>query len=171
MERREARDARDVAVRHRGCVVGFARKQWDLRDHRVLRRELVFARERHQDRAGADRSIEALGKPLLSADLEAGKVFAERLVERLAGEAGRNSVSVIFRLIRRRDERIRILRHAVRIEERAAEIDHAVAAPLHLEPRLRRDDRDNLRVEVLLLRGRAERVDILRVEHDGHALL
>ena len=171
VERREARNTRNIAVSHSGSVIGLTREQRNLRNHGVFRRQLILTGKRHQNGACADGSIETLGKALLAADLEAGEVLCERLVQRFVFKASRYGVAVVFRFIRCGDERVCVLRHTVRIEECTAQVDYAIAAPLHLKSRLFGDDGHDLRIEVFLLRLGAEFLHILRVEHDRHTLL
>ena len=81
MERREACNTRNIAVSHSGGVIGLTREQRNLRNHSVFRRQLILTGKRHQHGACADGSIETLGKALLAANLEAGEVLCERLVQ------------------------------------------------------------------------------------------
>ncbi len=60
---------------------------------------------------------------------------------------------------------------AVRVEEGAGQIDNRLASPVQDEARLRRDHSDRRRLEIFFLRVPQEGIDILRVEHAGHALL
>ena len=173
VERAPLRKGRVEAERHGRGRRRLCAEHRQLGDHALSRRQLRLAAERHEHRVAADCRVEALGKTFLAADIEVLEIREPCLLEVLtAGLDGcRDFCKVALCRIRLGDDGRDMLAHAVRVEERAVHLDDLVAAPLHDQARLLRDDGYRRRLEVLLIRELLEGLDILRVEHDSHALL
>ena len=173
MERTPRHEIRVHAEGHRRRGRRLAVDDGELGDHALGRRQLVSAAERHENRAAADGRVKALGKPLLTADIEIAHIFQHRRRKILTAcpDLRRHLAQVALRLARLPDRNPDMLLHAVRVEKGTVHRDDGLAAPLHDEPRLCRHLCDRRCLKVLLLCRRAEDFDVLLVEDDRHALL
>ena len=145
----------------------------DLRDHALGRRHLPATTKGHEHGVAADGRIETLGEPLLAADVEILEILQPGGAEvaLLCRDLRRYLMQIAVLVVRLPDRGHDMLAHAVRIEEGTVHLHDGLPAPVHDEARLLRDHGDLRRLEVLSLRVLLEGLHILRVEHDGHALL
>ena len=151
-------------VRHAGHGVRRAVQNRQLCDHRLVRGQLIFAAEGHQDRRRADGRIEPLAQALLGADIEVAKHIRQLLRHRIARKLV--GLDIIIR-----DRRSRVLLRAVGIEELAGQIDNRHALPRHAQTGFGGHFRHDGRFKVLAVCRRKERVNILRRKHNRHPLL
>ena len=156
-------DVRVVTPRHEGDGLRVAVLDGDLVDHGLDGCGLGGAAERHEDRAGTDGGVEALGEAASGADVE---VLDEGfiVVREAAFDFAREGL-----LLRSFDGDV--LLRAVRVQELAGDVDDGVALPVHGQVRVLRHGGDHGGLEVFLGGQFLEPGDVLRLDDDGHTLL
>ena len=162
--RRLRQDFRVHPVRHAGHGIRHAMTNRQLCNHRLVRGQLIFAAEGHQDRRRADGRIEPLAQALLGADIEVAKHIRQLLRHRIARELV--GLDIIIR-----DRCSRVLLRAVGIEELAGQIDNRHALPRHAQTGFGGHFRHDGRFKVLAVCRRKERINILRRKHNRHPFL
>ena len=152
-----------VAPRHQGNGIGVLLLDTDLLHHRLDRGQLVLSAEGHEHGTRADGGVEALGESALGANVQIGGELLHILSEAAA------DLFIIRLGFRGRD--INVLFSTVTVQKFAGDIHDLRAVPRHGEAGIRLDDRYGAGVEVLFLRERHERVDVLGLDNDSHTLL
>ena len=154
---------RIIAPGHDGTVIRMFFFDGDLLHHRLDRGLLVFASERHQHRARADRGVKTLAQS----------------PSRTAVEASRHRFH-LFRKTARKSLRLQfgfcgfhgdVLFRAVRVEERTADIHDPDAVPGHGQARFRFYDGDPACLQVLFRRKLKEPCLVFCLHAAGHTLL
>ncbi len=154
-----------------------AAKDRQLCRHRLGFGQLILSAIGHLLGCRTDGGVKALHKALLGADVQVGEGIRKGLGKALSrrkilcGLCSGDLLEVVVLLLRRLDLDLCLLVCAVRVQERAGDVDDRPAAPVENKAGLLCHHSDRGCLKVLLRRIAQERLLILRVDDDCHSLL
>ena len=161
------------AERHCRCRIRLPMTYGKLRDHRLRGGQLILPAERHEYRSSPNCRVEPLAQPFLAAHVEILEIRKPHILEhtpRLFDER-RELLQIGSSLVRRLDSDTDVLPNAVRRQETPLDMHDFLAAPLHDKARLCGHNSNLGRLKILRIRMTQECRNILRREHNRHALL
>ncbi len=156
-------ERRVSAVGHDGAGRCVAVLAGNFCRHCLRGRALEFAAEGHQNAAGADGGVEALGKPPAGADIEIGNERAHPRVE----VCGYGPLAALWL----RQFNFNVLWRAVAVQKRAREVNNLLAVPGFDETRRFRHNCDRRRLQIFDSGKFEKLVYIIFFNDNGHALL
>ena len=152
-----------IAIGHEGTGIGLAMLERDLLHHGLNGCQLMDTAERHQDRACADGGVKAFTEPAPGTDVQVCSQVLHAVKQGL-----RNVCS-----IRDRGGHMDhlMLFRTIGVKELAGDMDNGMPLPVHGQVGFFLDRGDDRGLKVLFC-GKAQEVfGVLRIHHNGHALL
>ena len=129
MIRAPAGQIRIESVSHHGDGITFSAVHGELGDHRLCLGQLVFSAVGHQHGSGSDGGVEHLDQSLLGAAVQILQPAGPAVIDPVLFKRLLLKVPVLMRRHLYLD--IRLLVGSVGIEERSADINDRMSAPVH----------------------------------------
>ena len=138
----------------------------NLGNHAFDRRLLILTAKGHEDRAGADSTVESFSQALFRGDIQG----PHRIEPGLGDVFDFRSLEEVF-IFRSDDDGFAMLCDTVSIEEGAGNIDDVLVAPVHDQAFRVRSDGDDRRFQVFFSGVFHKFIDVFRGDDDSHTFL